>query len=856
MEKYLAKFSKKNFKGEFVSTHTRIPDKELCIYPGNFCIKNKEEFWEKYYKEVIENNEDSYLTETQDENGVIAIDLDFRYNHEVAIKQHDEDTVQYIICCLIEPLKQFYVFDEKSKFEVYVMEKPSVNQLENGSLTKDGIHIIIGLNMPNVLRTNYRTLVIKKLNEYQEQINLPLINDWESVVDEGVLKTTTNWNLYGSKKPAHQAYRLTNIYEIGYDTRDKNFSMSKKSFEMNFELFKKLTIQNLDRPHIAINPNAESQKTTAKKQYLDKANSKPLSTVKECKERELLKIIKLKDSDRKNRKIWMSICSFIITNKSLDEKDWFDFCVDNELNFDKEKEELYTKLTPLKVEIYYLQFLAKQSNQSEYQEWFKKWEIDNNDKSARFASTDDEASDIIFNELKDVFKSYKGRLFYLHNHIWSHEEDKINDIVLNYILKSNIYIGMNEKTNKPIPYTQNVSKAKKVQEALYSKIRVNNDDAQLYEKFHKTTKTKLCFDDGILDFKAKTFTLWENVEPNTVFPTVKINRNYAEYFNNPNQNIIDEIKSKIFNVLYGDKTDTALQYLSRAIAGHHEDKRWATYLGNRNSGKGVEYDLLAGSFEGYVSTFELGNMLYCRKTAGTENIDCSKKLYWLIDLEFVRLAISQEVPDSNSGLVANSKILKKITGGGDVMVARRNYDRKDTHFKIDTSFYIKGNNTLVCDNVDCDETRLEFCSVTQFKTQEEIDFMKNENRDENEMKRYKLADPSIKDKCLNLEWKNAIVYLLYQNYSNKTVEIKKPIDVEDNTLIGALKSSLIFSYKPDHYELVTEVHSFLSSFDKGKIALELNAMNIFKKKVTGGKDKSKWAYYGIQIKTEEEKIEV
>lgn len=84
------------------------------------------------------------------------------------------------------------------------------------------------------------------------------------------------------------------------------------------------------------------------------------------------------------------------------------------------------------------------------------------------------------------------------------------------------------------------------------------------------------------------------------------------------------------------------------------------------------------------------------------------------------------------------------------------------------------------------------------------------------------------------------------------MEIKKQIDVEDNTLIGALKSTLSFSHQQEHYELVSEICSLLSSFDKGKINLELNAMNIFKKKITKGKDKGKWGYIGIQIKQEEE----
>jgi hypothetical protein len=53
-------------------------------------------------------------------------------------------------------------------------------------------------------------------------------------------------------------------------------------------------------------------------------------------------------------------------------------------------------------------------------------------------------------------------------------------------------------------------------------------------------------------------------------------------------------------------------------------------------------------------------MLYNRNTAGSENVDCSKKLYWLMDLEFVRLAISQETPDHSSGLKVNSKMFKKL----------------------------------------------------------------------------------------------------------------------------------------------------------------------------------------------------
>jgi hypothetical protein len=39
--------------------------------------------------------------------------------------------------------------------------------------------------------------------------------------------------------------------------------------------------------------------------------------------------------------------------------------------------------------------------------------------------------------------------------------------------------------------------------------------------------------------------------------------------------------------LFNTKYDTAMRFLARGVAGCVEDKSWATYMGNRNCGKGV-----------------------------------------------------------------------------------------------------------------------------------------------------------------------------------------------------------------------------------------------------------------------------
>lgn len=501
--------------------------------------------------------------------------------------------------------------------------------------------------------------------------------------------------------------------------------------------------------------------------------------------------------------------------------------------YNKEKEKNGKKIT---IKTFYN--YAKQSDP----DYFSEIMFNNN---IRHCSNDTEAANLIYEELKDRLISDKGRIFYLKENIWISDENKMKDAVLYYIQNSNIYSIKNEKTGEYKPFVQNISKARNVLDTLLIKIGQENSDSTLYDKFHLTTKAKLCFNDGVLDFKNKSFTLWKDIKQGKIYSTIKIERNFADYFKNPDRDVINKIKNEILIPLYGNKLDTALHFLSRAIAGHFEDKRWATYLGNRNCGKGVEYDILSSAFGEYVSTFELGNLLYNRKSAGMENLECSKKLYWLLDFEFVRLAISQEVPDIKSGLYINSKIMKKITGGGDEIVARRNFDRKDTHFRSDASYYIKGNSSLLLDSEDCDENRIEFESIVQFKSQDEINKLK-ENYDEEEMMRFKIADSDIKNKCRSVEWCNAMVYLIYESYKKEGVSVVKHAEDEQDSMLATLKELFEFT-KDDTPILVSEVTSLMAGFDKKKIEAELQSRNIFKKKhIKRDEFRMKWCYYGLK----------
>jgi P4 family phage/plasmid primase-like protien len=278
LNEFLAKHSAKNDKGH-VSTHTRIPDKEMNIYAGSYIIPKEELplFYNLYYESIFIKKKREYLTERQLENGgPMAVDFDFRYNYDVEKRQHTNEHIQDMIVLYLEELKEYFLFEGNKPFNIYIFEKPNVNRLEDKSLTKDGIHMIIGCQIDHTIQMMIRDKIIKKLPEIWD---LPLNNNWDSVLDEGISKGKTNWQLFGSRKPGNEAYELTQYFTITYDTTDGEFMMDEKKVA-DFDLkqnFAKLSVQCDTNPRFEINPkiiDAYNKRLETTGQKIKKPSSK------------------------------------------------------------------------------------------------------------------------------------------------------------------------------------------------------------------------------------------------------------------------------------------------------------------------------------------------------------------------------------------------------------------------------------------------------------------------------------------------------------------------------------------------------------------------------------------------------
>jgi len=241
-----------------IPTHTRIPDKSMNIYGGSYFIveEDLDIFHHLYFNEVIVAGKDEYLTEKQIDNGVIYIDFDFKYSYDVVRRQHNKDDIKNLVILYTEILKDYFIFDDTA-FNIYILEKDNVNQLEDKQITKDGIHMIIGIKMNHKLQLDLRQQILTKINEILP--NLPLTNTWDLVLDEGLSKGTTNAQMFGSKKPIHDAYKLTYIYYIQIDLNDYEFMITSiNDFNINFETFKSLSVQNINFPEFNLTTRSKN----------------------------------------------------------------------------------------------------------------------------------------------------------------------------------------------------------------------------------------------------------------------------------------------------------------------------------------------------------------------------------------------------------------------------------------------------------------------------------------------------------------------------------------------------------------------------------------------------------------------
>ena len=107
------------------------------------------EFYSKYIKHVFQNGKYEFLTEKQHiEAGPLLVDFDFRYETSIETRQHEENHITDVVDLYFQEIKEIVDIPINTNIPVYMFEKENVNMLDK--ITKDGIHMIIGIHICSI----------------------------------------------------------------------------------------------------------------------------------------------------------------------------------------------------------------------------------------------------------------------------------------------------------------------------------------------------------------------------------------------------------------------------------------------------------------------------------------------------------------------------------------------------------------------------------------------------------------------------------------------------------------------------------------------------------------------------------
>jgi len=188
---------------------------------------------------------------------------------------------------------------------------------------------------------------------------------------------------------------------------------------------------------------------------------------------------------------------------------------------------------------------------------------------------------------------------------------------------------------------------------IWNYIETEIPEMDMEEKFYTSTEHKMCFSNGVYDFKERSFTPWEqNID---VYTTVVITEPYVKTTLARQQAVY-----QIFEGFHGKhQAESCLRRLARMFAGD-VDKTSALGLGSRDGGKSQEIMILEGCFQKYIGSFKGDHLLVHDRPTGSDR-DPELILSWFQQLRHCRMIYSHEVEPK--GRLLASAIIKLLQGG-------------------------------------------------------------------------------------------------------------------------------------------------------------------------------------------------
>lgn len=663
--KYLLSF-KVDKGSEF--THTSI------IKPsGAFYISSDDQdtFFQKY-KLAYKSGEDLYLTERHKEIGPMVIDFDFRFTpvngSSTPKRRYDKEDIVNIVSLYSKTIREY--FDIK-KFKMYVMEKPGPTI--DKELEKDGIHIVIPdvVTKPSI-QFIIRNDILKSIGNILGKLNLK--NDCNDVIDEAVIQRN-NWQMYGSKKPNGESYKVTYVFESGNDgvTEEKIDSLN------DIEYVELLSIRNKYIESKIMDSKKDVISAYENKQILEmkKKNDARLSRVNTKKNtysdvdfvNKLVDVLSTERADNYDLWIRLGWCLRNIDYRLLDK--WVEFSKRSSKFVDGECEKVWNMMKDDGLGIGTLHMWARTDNKEAYDK------VIENDLFHLISNSSSKTHHDIAKVVHFLYKyeyacvSIKHNFWYeFKNHRWvpcdcGHTlRSRLSTCVVKKYCAASAYFANKASTEDDADqrdrYAEKSKKlleiANKLKDGPFKENIIKECRDLFYiEKFEEKIDSRchlLGFENGVYDLDVDEFR--EGRPDDYISFTTGVN--FVEYDkNHPYMEGINKFLNTVFT--NQEVRDYVLTVLSSFLNGNIKEERFHIWTGTGANGKSRIIELFESCLGEYCCKFPITLLTQKRAASNATTSELARA-------KGKRFACLQE-PSEDEKL--NIGLMKELTGGDKIM---------------------------------------------------------------------------------------------------------------------------------------------------------------------------------------------
>ena len=652
-------------------THTSI------IKPsGAFYIPTDEmDSFFGHYQKALTSGEDLYLTEKHRDISPFLIDLDFKFEKKDDLQRmYSLDVIENVIKAYTNKLAEYV--DTPNTFCVYLLEKPCPS-VDKG-IVKDGVHIII----PDIVtRTSVQFIVRKELLPTMATIfnHMQCVNSVDDIVDEAVIERN-NWQMYGSKKPNCEPYKVT--YKYVWNTTDQTLTPLPLD-ETPSQLVEILSIRNkYDARSIKIEKldvvKEIEKNALQQKQQKQKKMSNALQTSVNTRKNQIenlehvCKLVDILSDERATNYIdWISVgwCLRNIDHRLLEK--WVEFSKRSPKFEDGECEKRWNYMRDDGLGMGTLNMWAKKDNPEKYVE-IMKHDISNLIYTSRNETHYDIARvvhfmfkhDFVCASIKcnfwyhyensrwvacdsghklngklstDVFKRYSSAAAEYHAKA-SATESETEQSIFSEIGKKLAGIATKLKNG---PFKENVMR--ECRNLFY----VDKFDEKLDSKCHLVG-----FNNGVYDLEVKEF---REGRPED-YISFTTGCNYIEY--DKTNHYAQQMQGFLSSVITKDHIrEYLLLLLSSFLNGNIREERFHIWTGSGSNGKSKIIDLFEQSFGDYCCKFPVTLLTQKRAASNAANSELARA-------KGKRFAVLQE-PSEDEKL--NVGLMKELSGGDKIM---------------------------------------------------------------------------------------------------------------------------------------------------------------------------------------------